>query len=464
MLAFIAGLIGSLCIVLPFAFMRSDPKTDSKVTTPEIPMPDQAIVLRALMTGYVGVGGAINGVVNPSLSLMKGSKVTIQMINGEDMPHDIVIDTPNGNKVASIKLYKVNETTSFVFSPLSNGIFNYYCSLPGHRSAGMEGVVFVGDTTSTIPIAQPVTKSRIALNPTNIPPPINRNTPQNVDIYLSPEEHIAEIKAGSTYNYYTYNGTVPGPLFRVVEGDYVTVHFYNNASNTMIHSVDFHAVTGPGGGAVATQTKPGDTTVFSFKALRAGIYVYHCASPHVPTHISLGMYGLILVEPLGGLPPVDKEFYLMQGEMYTNYPYNVKTHFEQDDKKLHDENPEFVVFNGMYKGLTGLNALRANQFDKIRIYFGVGGPNLIASFHVIGEIFDTVYSEGSIVSPPKKNVQTTLVAPGGATVVEMELEVPGAFTIVDHALGRTMDKGCAGVLLVTGVQNYTIFDWTGIRQ
>ena len=233
----------------------------------------------------------------------------------------------------------------------------------------------------------------------------------------------------------------------------------NNTSSSMAHSVDFHAVTGPGGGAVATQTKPGEETMFTFKALNTGLYVYHCATPMVANHITNGMYGLILVEPEGGLPAVDREFYVMQGEIYTTGKYGEPGAMTTDITKLLDEHAEYLVFNGAVGGLTAQKPLKANVGETVRIFFGVGGPNYTSSFHVIGEIFDRVYDQASLTGVPLTDVQTTLVPPGGATMVEFKLEVPGRYILVDHALSR-LQRGLAGYLLVEGPAAPDIFQAT----
>jgi nitrite reductase (NO-forming) len=235
------------------------------------------------------------------------------------------------------------------------------------------------------------------------------------------------------------------------------VHFRNNETSTRDHSVDFHAVTGPGGGAVATQTPPGEETSFQFQALNAGIFIYHCASGHIPSHIAMGMYGMILVEPPGGLPAVDREFYVVQGELYSKFRPGTPGHHEFDGEKMRHEEPEYVVFNGRFQALTGDKALTANTNETVRIYFGNAGPNLISSFHVIGEIFDRVYTMGDLLSPPALSVQTTPALPGGATAVEMHLEVPARYLLVDHAISRTIDKGALGFLEVTGPENPDVY-------
>jgi len=257
---------------------------------------------------------------------------------------------------------------------------------------------------------------------------------------------------GATYTYWTFNNKIPGPFVRVRVGDTVEVHLKNAENSVMMHSVDFHAATGPGGGAHTTQTEPGKETIVTFKALKPGIYVYHCATPSVAHHITSGMYGLILVEPEGGLPRVDREFYVMQGELYTVDAFGGKGEQEMDYDKLISERPEYFVFNGAVGSLTRTHPLYANAGETVRIFFGVGGPNFTSSFHVIGEIFDSVYNLGSITSPPLTNVQTVTVAPGGATIVDFKIDRGGQYVLVDHALSRA-ERGLAGYLMVDGPEN-----------
>jgi len=242
-------------------------------------------------------------------------------------------------------------------------------------------------------------------------------------------------------------------------GDTVEVHFKNDAGSLMPHSVDFHAVTGPGGGAVMTSTPPGGETSFTFKALNPGLYVYHCATPPVAMHIANGMYGMILIEPEGGLPAVDHEFYVMQGEIYTTGKYGEVGAQGADANKLMDERPEYFVFNGAVGALSTQKPLHASVGQTVRIFFGNAGPNFISSFHVIGEIFDRLYNLGSLTSPPLTDVQTTTVPAGGAAMVEFQLQVPGNYIIVDHALSREL-RGLGGVLMVDGPSAPDIYNGT----
>jgi len=265
-----------------------------------------AFNLTAYMTGYVGGGGMIKGVRDPTLTVSWGDHVTIAVTNGESMLHNFHLD---GYNLQTPDLAGMGKTATLTFQATTQGTFDYYCTIPGHRQSGMAGTLVVG-AASTNPIGPEanLTVSSIIHDPAAIPPPIERNTSTTVNIYLHAEEVTAEIEPGTSYTYWTYNGTVPGPFFRVRVGDTVVVHFSNDVTSTMNHSVDFHAATGPGGGGQVSQTPPGGTSTFQFLAITPGLYVYHCASPNIPTHLAMGMYGLILIEPEGGLPQVDREF------------------------------------------------------------------------------------------------------------------------------------------------------------
>ncbi|MFC3725764.1 copper-containing nitrite reductase [Neoaquamicrobium sediminum] len=297
----------------------------------------------------------------------------------------------------------------------------------------------------------------IAEKPTNIPPPLTRREPATVRVDLETKEIEAHLDDKAMFRFWTFNGTVPGPFVRVRVGDQVEVHLKNPEDSWMMHNVDFHACTGPGGGAGATTAAPGEERSFTFKALNPGLYVYHCAVPPVALHIANGMYGLILVEPEDGLPPVDREFYVMQGEIYTEEPFGSSGLLTESYDKLLNERPEYFVFNGHVGALTDHYPLKAQVGETVRIFFGVGGPNYTSGFHVIGEIFDKAYQLGSVTSPPITDVQSISVPPGSANIVEFKCEVPGRYVLVDHALSRA-ERGLAGYLIVEGPDNPDVFN------
>ncbi|MBP9900737.1 MAG: nitrite reductase, copper-containing [Verrucomicrobia subdivision 3 bacterium] len=289
----------------------------------------------------------------------------------------------------------------------------------------------------------------------NVPPPITRKHPTKVIVNLEVREVTKRLADGVEYVFWTFGGDVPGSFIRIRAGDFVEFHLNNHQDSKMPHNIDLHAVTGPGGGAASSFTAPGHSSQFSFKALNPGLYVYHCATAPVGMHVGNGMYGLILVEPMEGLPPVDHEYYVMQGDIYTVGKNGEEGLQYFDMNKAIDERPTYVVFNGAVGSLVGDKALTAKVGERIRLFMGNGGPNLVSSFHVIGEIFDTVYPEGGSVA--QHNVQTTMIPAGGAAIVEFKVEIPGTYILVDHSLFRAFNKGAIGMLKVDGPANQIVY-------
>lgn len=307
-------------------------------------------------------------------------------------------------------------------------------------------------------IAEPVTGEEAAVltDAPAVPPPITRTHATKLILHLEVKEMEARLADGVSYTFWTFGGKVPGKFMRIREGDVVEFHLDNHPDNKLPHNIDLHAVTGPGGGAASSLTAPGHSSVFSFKALNPGLYVYHCATAPVAMHVANGMYGLILVEPKGGLPKVDHEYYVMQGDFYTSgatgeqglQPFNMA--------KAIAEKPEYVVFNGAVGALIGPGALTAKVGETVRLFVGNGGPDLTSSFHVIGEIFDTVWAEGNTAAV-LHNVQTTMIPAGGAAMVEFQVNVPGTYLLVDHSLTRAFNKGALGQLKVNGDENKLVY-------
>lgn len=432
---------------------------------------------------FVGVGGEIDGVVNPELTANVGDTIRLTVINGDAALHDLKIDEFG---VYTGEMMEDEQTVTMEFVANQPGNFDYYCSIPGHVQLGMTGLlrvtgeVTVGDedaldeslsdegyasgnhsdhAANTVTTAPAVADAASVIrHPADLPAPLNNDgSPQHHVVEMSAVEVDGQLADGTTYRYMTFDGQVPGPMLRMTVGDTMELQLTNEMESLLPHSIDLHAVTGPGGGAEFTQTMAGETSVFEYQALQPGLYIYHCATASIGHHISSGMYGLILVEPKGGLPPVDHEFYVVQGEIYTEQDYGTEGHLDFSHEKMLDEDPEYYVFNGAAGALTLDDyAMRANVGESVRIYFGVGGPNKISSLHMIGEIFDRVYDEGSLTSEPLTDVQTTLVPPGGSTVVEFTVDVPGTYILVDHALSR-LERGLVGYLHVEGPENPALF-------
>jgi nitrite reductase (NO-forming) len=295
----------------------------------------------------------------------------------------------------------------------------------------------------------------VLTDPPNVPPPITRTHATRVVVKLEVQEVVKRLADGVDYTFWTFGGTVPGKFIRVREGDQIEFHLANHPSSKMPHNIDLHAVTGPGGGAAASFTAPGHSSTFSFKALNRGLYIYHCATAPVGMHIANGMYGLILVEPKEGLPKVDREYYVVQGDFYTKGRNGDPGLQPFDMEKAIKEQPDYVLFNGSVGAITGDNALKARTGETVRLYIGNGGPNLVSSFHVIGEIFDSVAVEGGDLK--NSNVQTTLVPAGGSAVVEFKVEVPGTLILVDHSIFRTFNKGSLGMIKVEGTEDTVVY-------
>jgi nitrite reductase (NO-forming) len=245
-----------------------------------------------------------------------------------------------------------------------------------------------------------------------------------------------DASAGTTYRYWTFNGKAPGPMIRVRQGDTVQVTLRNDANSHMTHSIDFHAALGLGGGAALTQTAPGQSKTFTFEATTPGLFVYHCGTPMIAEHMANGMYGLILVEPEGGLQPVDHEYYVMQGEIYTSAHMGKQGLQQFSAAKLLAETPEYFVFNGAVGALVTEHPMPAKVGETVRVFFGNAGPNQTASMHVVGEIFTHVYELGSLISSPLSGIQTAGVPPGAAAILEFQARQPGKFALMDHAIAR----------------------------
>jgi nitrite reductase (NO-forming) len=296
----------------------------------------------------------------------------------------------------------------------------------------------------------------VLVAPPRVPPPIQRRSPATVSVQLETREALGVLASGVQYSFWTFNGTVPGPFVRVRVGDTVHVTLRNARDSANPHSINLHAVTGPGGGG-EFQVAPGGEQSFEWRALNPGLFVYHCMTPHVPVHIAQGMYGLILVEPERGLPRVDREYYLMQGEFYTKGSTLAPGIQRFDSVKAHAERPEYVVFNGRMDALLDHGALQARTGDVIRLFVGNGGPSLSSYFHAVGAVFDTVYEHGAIGGVPVRNSQMTTIPPGSSAIVEFKIPVPGRYFLVDHNYFRGHEKGTIALLNVEGPEAPSIF-------
>lgn len=426
----------------PFAFSQDDPLARQE----NAPARTVVYTLRSgIAEGrlvFLGVGGAIEGKVNPELLFHEGERAQINLVNGEGAEHDVVVEFYG---MRSNRVVGTGASATVSFFADKTGEFTYYCSVPGHREAGMQGKIRVepGPRSKAQLVAPDISR-----DPSDVPPPIGARAPRTLRVDLTTIETDGRLEDKTTYQFWTFNGRVPGPFIRARVGDTLEVHLKNDSTSVLAHSVDFHAAIGPGGGARFTQADPGEEKVFSFEATTPGLFVYHCATPSIAQHVANGMYGLVLIEPEGGLPEADREFYVMQGELYTTKPFGAQGRQELDYEKLMAEQPEYFLFNGAVGALTAEHPLRAERGENVRIFFGVGGPNFTSSLHLIGGLFDRVRRDAPL-TVRERGAQTISVAPGDAAIVEFDVRRGGQYVLTDHALSR-MERGLVGDLIVEG--------------
>ncbi len=354
-------------------------------------------------------------------------------------------------------------TTSAATSPVATTP----AATPAATNSGAGGQTGDDDVIPTLtPKAQlgpvPAGEANVSYAP-DVPPAATRTEQAIVDVHFDVVEGVQAIDPnGTQYTTWGYRlhgddavttGT-PGPMIRARVGDILRFTLTNNG--TMPHNVDFHAVTGQGGGAKDTTVAPGETAVIEARLLYPGIFMYHCAAGDVPQHISQGMYGGILVDPQTPLPTVEHELYMVQSEYYTTTDAN--GNLISDRAAVTNESPTYVVFNGAVGALAGDNAPKMQVGERMRIYFVNAGLNLDSNFHPIGSHWDKVWSEGALLNDPLRGSQTTLVPAGGGTVVELIAQVPQTIVLVDHALARAFDKGAIGQIVVTGDPNPEIYE------
>ena len=315
--------------------------------------------------------------------------------------------------------------------------------------------------TNGIDSAKSVDVDRVAADPRDVPDPIDRDESRTLEFTLTAEEVTAEIEPGVTFDYMTYNGQIPGPMLRARVGDRVRLRFENPEENDMPHNVDSHAIYGPGGGANATTIAPGDeAAVIEFTATYAGAHIYHCAVPNLDMHISSGMFGSLLVEPEEGLPEVDRELYFGQHELYTSGEVGEEGHHKFDMDAMKNEDPTYVVFNGEPYAFTGdrYGPVNVQKGEDVRVFLSNGGPNLMSSWHAIGNVWSKLYRDGDLLSDPARNVETTPVSPGTVSAAKMDTPVPGPIKMVDHALTRAGRRGALSVINVKGEEEPEVFD------
>jgi len=274
------------------------------------------------------------------------------------------------------------------------------------------------------------------INQPPVEPIIERNG-NVVNIVMTAQVTDVEISKGVTYNAWTFNGTVPGPVIRVREGD--VLHFtLKNLDPSLPHSMDLHAVHAVPGKKFV-DVMPHEEGTFTYPADTPGVFMYHCGTKPVLAHIANGMYGVILVEPKNGYPTdpeIDREYVLVQSEWYKEHDY----------ESFLNGQPEYVVFNGDDFTLKE-HPLPAKVGDKVRLYVLNAGPNEVSSFHVVGTTFDRVYLDGN-PNNVLYGMQTVMLPASGGAVVEFRVTEEGDYPIVNHQF-KYASRGAVAILRVT---------------
>jgi nitrite reductase (NO-forming) len=405
----------------------------------------------AAAVGTIDIEAFDLGFTPKQVTIDKAGRYTVRLKNTGQMPHDITFPT------GETALAQAGETATLEIDVPEGGT-TFLCSIPGHAAAGMTGSITVaGATAVASPAASaaaddhggPLPTNDVAADP-NAPAPVtyDATAPKRLDgdlhdVDLVITETKMTVAAGFVQSVWTFGGTVPGPVIRVKVGDRIRVHLKNPATNQLPHSVDFHASQVAWNDEM-TSINPGEEKLYEWTADYAGVWMYHCGTSPALHHIANGMYGMVIVEPKDGLPPVDKEFALVQSEWYLG-PQGEITNLEKAAAAA--PAPDFVVFNGVanqYKDAP----LKVETGERVRIFVLDAGPSIDSSFHIVGTIFDTVTKEGIHLvkgNPGSWGSQAMDLSPAQGGIVEFTTAEDGLYPIVTHAF-NFVGRGALGLV------------------
>ncbi|HET7704295.1 MAG TPA: multicopper oxidase domain-containing protein [Candidatus Limnocylindrales bacterium] len=327
----------------------------------------------------------------------------------------------------------------------------FLCSIPGHAPAGMTGAVAVAGsapapaasggtpgTATATPVADPAAPPYELRDATA--PALPSGTVHDIDLPIVDKD--ITVAKGFVVHAWTFGGQVPGPTIRVHLGDTVRVHLTNRGS--MSHSIDFHA-SQTAMNRQMVEIAPGETFTYTFTADYAGVWMYHCGTAPALHHIANGMFGMVIVEPEGGLPPVDHEFALVQSEWYLGPQ---RQPVDYDKAFAAAPAPDFVVFNGIanqYKD----NPIAIKTGGRVRVFVLDAGPSIDSSFHVVGTVFDTVIKEGIALARGNTGgwgSQAVDLAPAQGAIVEFRAVEDGMYPLVTHAF-NFVGRGALGLFM-----------------
>ena len=385
------------------------------------------------------------------------------LVNDGTIEHDIMFD--NGEAV----LAAAGETVEFEFEVPEEGV-RYWCSIPGHEEAGMSGVITTAASASTAeetaaPADGGVDDAATAVEADPDAPPYEYRDPRApargegegftltpggapdggdlIDVELVVEEKQVTVAEGFVQQIWTFNGMMPGPVIRTQVGDTVRVHLINPAEATVSHSVDFHASQVAWNDEMRS-IAPGEELIYEFTTDYAGVWMYHCGTDPVLHHIANGMFGMVIVEPEGGLPPMENEFFIVQHEWYLGPQGEVSSYTKANQAA---PAPDFVMFNGaafQYKD----TPIQIPTGEEVRLFVLDVGPSIDSSFHIVGTIFDNVIKEGVHLERGNDGnwgSQAVDLAPAQGAVIELKAVEDGLYPMVTHAFNFP-GRGAVGLL------------------
>jgi nitrite reductase (NO-forming) len=414
----------------------------STAPSPAASQPASGDVLGTLEVHAVDLGFQPN-----NLTVDKPGAYEVKLINDGSIAHDLTF--ADGTKIPADSKQTATGTVT-----VPDGGISFICSVPGHADAGMKGTITVAGATAgsgsgggdhggpppATDVQPDPNAPKYTLYDATAPAPLPGTTH---DIDLVVQEKKMTVAEGFVVAVWTFNGTVPGPVIRVKIGDTIRVHLKNPATNQLPHSVDFHASQVAWNDEM-TSIKPGEEKLYEWKADYAGVWMYHCGTAPALHHIANGMYGMVIVEPKEGLPPVDREFALVQSEWYLG-PQGEPASLTKAAAGA--PSPDFVVFNGVanqYKD----NPLEVPTGGTVRVFVLDAGPSIDSSFHIVGTIFNTVIKEGIQLTPNNPGhygSQAVDLSPAQGAIIQFTTPEDGLYPVVTHAF-NFVGRGALGLV------------------
>ncbi len=415
------------------------------------PASDTAEVANAVTAGGTLEIKAFDlGFTPGSLTVPAAGRYEVAFDNTGSVPHDITF--ADGTTIVA----EAGQLATGAVDVPAAGL-SFLCSIPGHAAAGMEGAITVGDAAMAgmdhgsaapaadtggapaaynAPVADPAAPAYVLRDPRA--PRLLDGTVHDIDLPII--ETDITVAEGFVVHAWTFGGTVPGPVIRVHLGDTVNVHLTNRGA--MSHSIDFHA-SETAMNHQMVEIPPGESFTYTFTADYAGVWMYHCGTAPALHHIANGMFGMVIVEPEGGLPKVDDEFAFVQSEWYLGAQGEPADYAKANQTAAA---PDFVAFNGIanqYKD----HPIPVKTKGRTRVFVLDAGPSVDSSFHVVGTIFDTVTKEGVGLSRGNRGgwgSQAVDLAPAQGAIVEFSPREDGMYPFVTHAF-NLVTHGALGI-------------------